>query len=83
MKDLINEYKDERICTYEDETYSVRDNGAVLRHPKAEGRKRVIDGIWTFGTVNKKMVIYLLLVLEFIELSQQLFMVKLQPKNTL
>lgn len=54
MNDLIEEYKEERICTYEDETYSVRDNGAVMRHPKSEGRKRIIDGTWTFGTVNKK-----------------------------
>lgn len=54
MNELINDYKDERICTYENETYSVRDNGAVMRHPKTGGRKRSIDGKWTFGTVNRK-----------------------------
>ena len=54
MNELINNYKGKRVCIYENETYSVRDNGAVMRHPKDKGRKRVIDGIWTFGTVNKK-----------------------------
>ncbi len=53
MKELIDDYKEERTCKYDDEMYSVRDNGAVMRHPKTEGRKRVIDGTWTFGTVNK------------------------------
>lgn len=54
MYEFINEYKTEKICSYENEIYSVRDNGAVMRHPRTEGRKRKIDGNWTFGTVDKK-----------------------------
>ncbi len=50
----INDFNMEKICCYENENYSVRDNGAVMRHPKAEGRKRSVDGVWTFGTVDKK-----------------------------
>ena len=36
-------------CVYRDERYSVRDNGAVLRHPKEGGRVRASDNKWTFG----------------------------------
>jgi hypothetical protein len=37
-------------CTYRGDHYSVRDNGAVLRHPRPGERKRPLDDIWTFGT---------------------------------
>lgn len=37
-------------CTYKGEQYSVRDNGAVLRHPPPNKRARPCDGYWTFGT---------------------------------
>ena len=51
----INEFTEERICTYKDETYSLRDNGAVMRHSKTEKRKRKLDDEWTFGTtINEK-----------------------------
>lgn len=39
----INDFTEEKICTYKDETYSVRDNGAVMRHSKPEKRKRKLD----------------------------------------
>ena len=32
MNELIDEYNEERTCTYENEIYSVRDNGAVMLH---------------------------------------------------
>ena len=54
MSDLIDTYNKEVLCTYEDETYSVRDNGAILRHSREGARKRRNDDIWTFGTVNKE-----------------------------
>ncbi|GAB6392607.1 MAG: HNH endonuclease [Treponematales bacterium] len=41
-------------CTYKGERYSVRDNGAVLRHSREGGRKRPADDQWTFGKPNKK-----------------------------
>ncbi len=39
-------------CTYEDERYSVRDNGAIFRHPRPGARSRRADANWTFGKAN-------------------------------
>lgn len=39
-------------CTYKDERYSVRDNGAVLRYPRDGKRPRPTDNKWTFGKPN-------------------------------
>ncbi len=44
-----NDFKREKVCIYKNETYSVRDNGAVLRHPRENGRVRPTDNQWTFG----------------------------------
>lgn len=47
----VNEYfKETRNCTYKGESYSVRDNGAVLRHQREGKRRRKLDEVWTFGT---------------------------------
>lgn len=54
MKNLIDEYTKEIICNYKKETYSVRDNGAVMRHSREVGRKRQQDNIWTFGKIDKR-----------------------------
>ena len=35
-------FNDEKICAYKNEIYSVRDNGAVMRHQKKCGRVRKI-----------------------------------------
>lgn len=48
----INDYKVEVSCEYKGETYSVRDNGAIMRHPK-NGRIRPLDNQWTFGKKNE------------------------------
>ncbi len=48
-----DDYKKEIVCTYKDETYSVRDNGSVMRHPKINGNKRPKDNKWTFGDLKK------------------------------
>lgn len=48
------DYSQERTCIYKDETYSVRDNGAVLRHSRDGKRKRKDDDVWTFGNQNPK-----------------------------
>lgn len=48
----VEDFKLEKECTFDGERYSVRDNGAVLRHPKPEGRKRATDNQWTFGKTN-------------------------------
>ncbi|MBR1535889.1 MAG: HNH endonuclease [Treponema sp.] len=50
----INDFTQEETCIYKDEVYSVRDNGAVMRHAKENGRKRKIDGEWTFGNIDNK-----------------------------
>lgn len=50
----INDFNEEKVCTYKNETYSARDNGAVLRHSGNSERKRKIDDIWTFGTLDNK-----------------------------
>lgn len=48
----VEDFKVEKECVFEGERYSVRDNGAVLRHPQPEGRKRATDNQWTFGKTN-------------------------------
>lgn len=50
---LVDEYISEQTCTYKGETYMVRDNGAVYRQPRPEGRLRKDDGKWTFGEKNE------------------------------
>jgi hypothetical protein len=41
-------------CTYKDETYSVRDNGEILRHRRVGKKRRPTDNQWTFGKPNDK-----------------------------
>jgi hypothetical protein len=50
----LSEFKQERECFYKDELYSVRDNGAVLRHCREGKRPRPTDNLWTFGKPNEK-----------------------------
>ena len=50
----IDNFNAEKTCIYKDESYSVRDNGAVLRHSKENSKKRKIDEIWTFGNIDGK-----------------------------
>jgi hypothetical protein len=48
----VNHYTKESDCFYKNERYSVRDNGAVLRHAIEGKRKRPTDNTWTFGKLN-------------------------------
>ncbi|MBR3568612.1 MAG: HNH endonuclease [Salinivirgaceae bacterium] len=48
----INTYKIVKECDYKEEHYSVRDNGAIMRHQRIGMRKRKLDGIWSFGEPN-------------------------------
>ena len=50
---FLNDFEQVADCIYKDEKYSVRDNGAVLRHPRKDKRKRKYDNLWTFGKPNK------------------------------
>lgn len=49
----INEYTRETTCEYKGELYSVRDNGAVMRHSREGKKARKLDNVWTFGTKDK------------------------------
>jgi len=49
MNDLLNNFTKEVTCLYKNETYSVRDNGSVMRHSREGKRKRQLDEVWTFG----------------------------------
>jgi hypothetical protein len=50
----LNEFNKEIDCTYENECYSVRDNGAILRNPIDKKKQRPTDNKWTFGKLNEK-----------------------------
>ena len=50
---MINEYTQEKTCTYKDESYLVRDNGSICRLPKDDKKIRPSDKKWTFGTKDK------------------------------
>ncbi|WP_297694905.1 HNH endonuclease signature motif containing protein [uncultured Eudoraea sp.] len=50
----INSFEKERECIYKDELYSVRDNGAVLRHSRKNRRIRPTDNNWTDGKLNRR-----------------------------
>lgn len=53
MYSLLNDYVEIKECSYKGEHYSVRDNGAILRHAREGKRIRKDDDIWTFGRPNK------------------------------
>jgi hypothetical protein len=54
MSVSVGDFKQEVECVYKDERYSVRDNGAVLKHSHEGKRPRPTDNQWTFGKPNKK-----------------------------
>lgn len=60
----LNDFKREAEFVYKGEHYSVRDNGAVLRHSRKGKRLRKYDNQWTFGKPNNKR--YMLIGSEFI-----------------
>ncbi len=45
----IDVFDREVRCEYKGEVYSVRDNGAIMRHKKDSQKKRPKDEMWTFG----------------------------------
>lgn len=50
----IDDYNEVKDCIYKDEHYSVRDNGAVMRHPREGKQVRRDDNVWTFGKPNDR-----------------------------
>ena len=49
INDFINDFREERSCTYKGEEYLARDNGAVLRKARPGKKTRKNDNIWTLG----------------------------------
>jgi hypothetical protein len=49
---MINDYNEIKECVYKNEHYSVRDNGAIMRHPREGKKVRKDDSFWTFGIKN-------------------------------
>lgn len=54
MENLLETYTGILECHYKNEHYSVRDNGAALRHTIEGKRPRPTDNNWTFGKLNNK-----------------------------
>lgn len=50
----LHDFRLEVSCIYDEEEYSVRDNGAVLRHFRKGKRPRPTDKQWTFGRPNSQ-----------------------------
>lgn len=50
----VENFNQQVECVFQKENYSVRDNGAVLRHPRDGKRMRHYDNQWTFGNLNSK-----------------------------
>lgn len=48
----VDDFQRQVECEYDGESYSVRDNGSVLRHHRDDKRKRALDNQWTFGKEN-------------------------------
>ena len=53
-EELIHDFFEEKVCDYKDRRYYVRDNGAVYRQCKDDGRKRKWDEEWTFGKYDDR-----------------------------
>ncbi|MGB5609401.1 HNH endonuclease signature motif containing protein [Eudoraea sp.] len=45
----VSDFEQEIECVYDGERFSVRDNGAVLRHAREGMRRRALDSHWMFG----------------------------------
>lgn len=53
LERLLHTYEQERRIAFKEETYLVRDNGAVFRLARPNNRRRRLDEVWTFGTLNR------------------------------
>lgn len=52
----LSDFEKEHECICKEEYYSVRDNGAVKRHPRKGKQLRQLDDQWTFVKPNEKTV---------------------------
>lgn len=51
--DLLNQFTEFKTCEYNGRKYIVRDNGAVYRIRRDDGRLSPLDEKWTFGRFDK------------------------------
>lgn len=51
--ELLHRFDEQREVTFKEETYLVRDNGAVWRRSRVGARRRKFDEVWTFGVLNR------------------------------
>lgn len=54
----INDFSQEVSCEYSGETYSVRDNGAIMRLQRPSKPIRKKDNVWTFGDPGHNGYVY-------------------------
>ena len=54
MNSSIYSFEKEVVCEYRGNTYSVRDNGMVMRHAPKGKKKRPLDEQWDFGRINRQ-----------------------------
>lgn len=79
---ILNDYTEIKECSYKGEHYSVRDNGAVLRHAREGKRIRKDDNTWTFGKPMRILDIWKLGQNGYIELWLSLFLANLPHLST-
>lgn len=51
---MIDNFEVIKTCIYKSETYSVRDNGAIMRHAIDDEHPRKLDNKWDFGKQDSK-----------------------------
>jgi hypothetical protein len=51
---MLLSFEEEREVAFKEEVYFVRDNGAVRRRARVNVRRRRLDDVWTFGSLNKQ-----------------------------
>ncbi|TIW86396.1 MAG: HNH endonuclease, partial [Mesorhizobium sp.] len=51
--EILSRYEREFEVVFKTENYLVRDNGAVFRRARPQARRRRLDEVWTFGTLNR------------------------------
>lgn len=52
IEKLLLTFEKQCEISFKEELYIVRDNGAVLRRGRPLGRRRKLDDVWTFGSLN-------------------------------
>lgn len=52
-EEMLLIFEEQREVSFKEEIYLVHDNGAVLRRARPQGKRRKLDEVWTFGTLNR------------------------------